>query len=381
MVEVTGMRVAMLIQSYLPRLGGAEKQLAAICRKLRQQGMEPSIITRRYAGMAPFEVIDQTPVYRMPAPRPKPLAALCYLLFGLNKIRQLQPHVIHAHELLSPTDMAVAAKRRWHIPLVVKVLRGGKLGDLYKLNHRASGRARIRRMKESVDIFLSISQEIESELVREGIGAGHCRFVPNGVDMAVYHPVSDQDKADLRRQLQLPQGLLCIYSGRLAAEKGLPVLLQAWQTFSQSHPQANLLVLGSGEMEAELRENAGGQVIFRGYVPEPQTYLQACDIFVLPSETEGLSNAMLEAMACGLAVVATCVGAAQELIEDKRSGLLVQAGDASAIMEALGYLAAHPEERESFAKHAVDKVTQAYSLDNTVAQLLDIYAELAGRQV
>lgn len=381
MADLKGVRIAMIIQSYLPRLGGAEKQLAAVCRELREKGLEPSIITRRYTGMQSFEVIEGTPVYRMPAPRPKPLAALCYILFGLRQIRKIKPQVLHVHELLSPSDMAILAKKAWNIPLMVKVLRGGKLGDLDKLNHRFTGKARIRRLKKYVDVFLSISREISAELAREGIEPSRCRFIPNGVDVEVYQPAVEKDKARLRRELGLPDGFVCVYSGRLATEKGLTVLLEAWREVVKTESRANLLVLGSGEMESELRASAGDNVIFGGYVPEPKPYYQTGDAFILPSDTEGLSNSMLEAMACGLPVVATAVGAAVDVITQKKTGLLVGSGSAPEMIEALKFLIENPRERARIGKNGMEKVRQDYSLAHTVNELVKIYAELEGDSV
>ena len=356
MADLQGLRVVMVIQSYLPRLGGAEKQLAAVCRRLRQQGLEPSIVTRRYAGMAAFETIDGTPVYRVPAPQPKSLAAFCYLFFGYFKIRSLRPQVLHAHELLSPSDLGILAKRSLGCPLVVKVLRGGKLGDLDKLHHRRTGRARIERLKKNVDIFLTISREINQELAAEGIESARCRFLPNGVDTQIYKPVPEREKKEIRARLGLPQGFICLYSGRLAPEKGLSTLLQSWHSVYVRHPQARLLILGSGEMEAELRQAAGDDVIFGGYVPDPCLYYQASDLFILPSETEGLSNAMLEAMACGLPVAATRVGAAVELVRNGENGRLVTAGDNEELSEALEFFLSNPKEGPRMGRNGMELV-------------------------
>lgn len=378
MADLRGLRVVMVIQSYLPRLGGAEKQLAAVCRALRMQGIEPSIVTRRYPGMAYFETIEGTPVYRVPAPRPKALAAFCYLIFGFLRIRSLRPQVLHAHELLSPTDLGILAKRSLGCPLVVKVLRGGQLGDLDKLRHRRGGRARIRRLKQNVDIFLAISREIEAELAGEGIDPARCRFLPNGVDTHIYQPATQQAKKEIREALGLPDGFICLYSGRLAPEKGLDVLLNAWNRISARHPQAHLLLLGSGPREAALREMAGERVIFGGYVPDPCLFYQACDLFVLPSLTEGLSNAMLEAMACGLPLVATRVGAAEELNPEGENGRLVTAGSAQELADALDFFLSDPREGRRMGANGRQFVQAAYSLDQTIARLTAIYAELAG---
>ena len=377
MADLHGLRVVMVIQSYLPRLGGAEKQLAAICRELRNQGLEPSIVTRRYPGMSAFELIEGTPVYRVAAPRPKALAALCYLIFGYFRIRSLRPQLLHAHELLSPTDLGILAKRSLGCPLMVKVLRGGELGDLDKLHHRRGGKARIQRLKQHVDIFLTISREIEAELAAEGIDAARCRFLPNGVDTHIYQPAADRAKKEIRAALGLPDGPICLYSGRLAPEKGLDTLLESWKKINTGHPQAHLLLLGSGPQEAALRQMAGERVIFGGYVPDPCLYYQACDLFVLPSQTEGLSNAMLEAMACGLPVVATRVGAAQELNPIGENGRLVSAGSAQELAQALEFFLSNPLEGRRMGANGRKFIQNAYSLDQTLARLTAVYAELA----
>lgn len=377
MTEHDGLRIAMIIQSYLPRLGGAEKQLAVVCRQLREKGIKTSIITRRYAGMSKFETIDGTPVYRVPAPQPKPLAALCYILFGLGKIRMIDPHILHAHELLSPSDLGILAKRLWHKPLVVKILRGGKLGDLDKLNHRSSGRIRIRRLKKNVDVFLSISREITGELALEGIERDRVRFIPNGVDEQVYKPLAKKDRERMRRKLKLPAGFMCVYSGRLAPEKGLLDLIKAWQEVVKIDSEAHLLILGSGEMEEELRVIAGKNIIFAGYVHETRPYYQVSDAFILPSKTEGLSNAMLEAMACGLAVAATSVGAAVDIIEHKVNGLLIQPGNSIEIAQALIFLLKNPQIRVTIGENGMQKIRREYSLTQTVNQLVELYEELS----
>lgn len=381
MVEAEKLRVAMIIQSYLPRLGGAEKQLAALCRRLRKLDIEPTVITRRYAGMRRFELIDQTPVYRVPAPQPKPLAALCYIFFGLLKLQKINVNILHAHELLSPSDLAILGGQLLKKPVMVKVLRGGGLGDLDKLHRRRGGRARIRRLRENAAAFIVISREIERELAAEGIEPARCFYIPNGVDVEIYKPILKAAKKKLRREMKLPEeGFLCMYSGRLAPEKGLTFLLQAWEQIVKRHPDARLLMLGSGEMESSLRASADKGVMFGGFAPEPLPFYQAADAFILPSETEGLSNAMLEAMACGLAVAASRVGAAADLIEHGENGLLFPAGNAAEIAQALESFIRSPGERQRLGAAARQRVCRDYSLDQTAEKLAALYRGLVGKE-
>ena len=131
-------------------------------------------------------------------------------------------------------------------------------------------------------------------------------------------------------------------------------------------------------MEAELRQAAGEHVIFAGYVPDPCLYYQTSDLFILPSETEGLSNAMLEAMACGLPVAATRVGAAVELVRNGENGRLVTAGDNAELSEALEFFLSKPKEGLRMGRNGMELVRREYSLDQTVEHLTSIYLELAG---
>jgi glycosyltransferase involved in cell wall biosynthesis len=100
-------RVAMIIQSYHPRVGGAERQLAALAPLLQAQGVDVHILTRRYAGLKSFEVIDGIPVHRLPIPGSRPVASLSFSLSAQPLLYRLKPNLVHAHELLSPTTTAV----------------------------------------------------------------------------------------------------------------------------------------------------------------------------------------------------------------------------------------------------------------------------------
>lgn len=369
--------VAMIIQAYLPQIGGAERQLAALAPLLAEQGVNISVITRRYPGMSRFEVINQVPVYRLPVPGPKAVASLSFTLAALSRLRRLQPDVIHAHELLSPTTTAAAAKRWLGIPVVAKVLRGGVLGDLAKLQGRFGGPRRMDTFKRLVDGFIVISQEIDQELARWGVPEQKRVFIPNGVDTQRFKPVSASEKAALRQQHGLPDGPMALFTGRFVAEKCLDQVVGVWQEVRADSPQAQLLLAGSGPEEATLRQMAGAGVTFLGQVEDVLPYLQMADVFVLPSATEGLSNAMLEALASGLAVIATDVGGAPDVITHEESGWLLRPRRPEALLQALTTLFSQNELRLRFGQAGRQKVIQGYSLHVTAEQLVVLYHRFA----
>ena len=185
----SGLRVAMIIQGYAPRLGGAERQLQALAPLLVERGVEVHVLTRLYPGLQAYEEIDGIPVHRLPAPGPKASAALIFSMAALRLLKRLQPQVIHAHELLSPTSTALLARRLWGTPVVAKVLRGGYLGDIGKLKRKPFGQQRLHSLRDGVDMFIAISQEIDAELAEMGVPSERRCFQPNGVDRARFHPL------------------------------------------------------------------------------------------------------------------------------------------------------------------------------------------------
>jgi len=374
------LRVAMIIQAYYPRLGGAERQLASLAPLLKKLNIEMCILTRRYATeLQPFEMINDVPVHRLPVPGRKPLAALSFSISALPVLWRFNPHVIHAHELLSPATTAVMAKRIFGTPVVAKVLRGGELGDLAKLQSRAFGANRIESLKRGIDSFIVISKEIDQELAEVGVPPEKRTFIPNGVDLERFAPLSADRKAALRQSLHLPDGLTVVFTGRLDPEKRVNHLVEIWPEVLKQHPGATLLVLGTGTEEQRLKQMAGENVRFEGNVKDVAPYLCASDVFVLPSATEGLSNSLLEAMASGLPAVVTSVGGATDLIQDGRNGILIQPDDRQGLSSALSALLSAPHLRARFGASGREVIQQNYSLTAVAERLRTLYQRFASR--
>lgn len=370
------LRVAMLINGY-PRIGGAERVLAELCPFLHQQHIAVHIVTRRYAGQQSYEEIDGVPVHRLPIPGPRAVASLTFTMTTLPLLRHLRPHVMHAHEIFSATTTAVLAKSLIQRPVVVTAHRSGTLGDLYRLQHAPFGKARLAIFRRSVDAFTAISHEIEGELAASGIPPERCHFIPNGIDTGRFVPPPGGKAAARRALPDLPQhGTIAVFSGRLSPEKRVHHLLRIWPTIRTAHPDAHLLILGTGSEEATLRQQAGAGVHFTGGVDDVLPYLQAADIFVLPSIAEGLSIALLEAQSVGLACVATSVGGAPDMITHMENGLLVPPDEPAALQQALLALLNDETLRGHISQNSRERVQRDYPLSRMAARLRDLYDHL-----
>ena len=371
------MRVVMVIQRYHPFVGGAERQLGQLSSRLQKRGVEVTVLTRRFANLPAFEMVDDIPVYRLPAPGPKPLAAAVFIVSALWRIRALKPDIIHAHELLSPATVALYGKRLFGGRAVAKVLSSGDRGDIHKIVTRFGASARIRSLRENLDGFIAVSHEVEAELEGIGIPAEKRFYIPNGVDTQRFSPIPAEDKARLCADLGLDSASpIVIYVGRLHPLKRVDLLLEAWPAVRAEHPNSRLLVIGTGPEETALRQRRVEGVDFLGQKEDVIPYLHAADAYVLPSAREGLSNSLLEAMSTGLPAIATAVSGTPDVIRHEREGLLIPANDGPALQSALLRLLGDASLRLRLGAQGRAHIEAHYSMDAAVERVMELYEGL-----
>jgi len=370
-------RVVMLIHGYYPRIGGAERQLATVAPLLQARGVEIHILTRRLPGTKPLERLDGIPIYRLPVPGPKPLASLTFTLAALPLIKRLNPDLIHAHELISPATTAVIAKKLFGKPVVATLHRSGPIGDVLKLNRRFGGRTRLKVLCREIDAFCVISDEIDSELAAEGVALSKRIPIPNGVDIERFFPLPASEKLAMRSRLGLPkEAQIVIFVGRLVPEKQVDHLVGFWRSIRSTLPQARLLILGSGPEDDILKQNADDGILFQGEQFDVAPYLQASDVFVLPSRAEGLSVALLEALACGLPAVVSRVGGLPEVVRHLETGWLIPPDDTIALREAIVTVLRNKELQHKLGKQGRIQVVENYSLVKMADRLCDLYSRV-----
>jgi len=367
----------MLSHGYYPRIGGVERQLAAVVPLLQARGVEPYVLTRRLRGTQRFETVGGAPVYRLPVPGPKPLASLTFTLSALPLIKRLNPDLIHAHELISPATTAIAARKLFGIPVVATVHGSGLSSDVLRLKRRFLGKTRLKILCREIAAFCVISAVIDRELATEGVPVQKRISIPNGVDTGRFAPLAPAQKKALRSRLALPaEARIVIFVGRLAPEKRVDLLTGIWRSVRQAVPRALLLILGSGPEEAGLKQRAGDGILFLGSQPDVTPYLQAADLFVLPSAAEGLSLALLEALACGLPVIATSVGGNPEVIRHLETGWLTPPDDPPALTEAIVTLLEDEKLQSKLRENARAHAVQNYSLIKMADRLVDLYRQV-----
>lgn len=373
-----GLHALIAIQAFRPHVGGAELQLERLAPHLAARGVSSEIVTRAVSGWPRRERIPGATLYRTPLAGESAMASIAYVLAASARIvrRRRALDLVHAHGALSPATIGLAG-RLTGLPCLVTVLGTGPHGDLARLTRKPLGRTRARLLAR-LAWFVALSAEARDELLAHGVPAERIRLIPNGVDLAVHRPAAGVERAALRERLGLPAGrFLGAFVGRLHPVKDVDTLLEA----AARVPDLVLVVVGDGPERGRLEARAaelqlGPRVRFLGQSQRVADVLRAADAFLLSSHGEGMSNALLEAMACGLPCLASdAVGGARELLGHDR-GLLVAGGDAAAWAEAIERVAADPALRERLGGAAAGFVAESLSLEVAAERLAGVYAEL-----
>lgn len=373
------MRVAMVIQSYLPVLGGAQRQVQRLGPLLAEDGFEVVVVTRRPPGTARRERRPGLEIRRTPGPDSGPLGSAAFTAGAAGELLRLRPDVVHVHDLLSPSTAALLGAAPRGTPVVAKVLSTGPGGDVDRLLHKPAGALRLRLMARRFAAFVCLSVDVEDELAAHGVPRARLRRIANGVDAARFRPrVSSEERRVARVAAGVPDDdePLWLYCGRFAAVKRLDVLVAALAAGAPGR----LLLVGEGEQETALRNQAAAagvadRIAVRGVIDDTAPLYRAADGYLSASGTEGMSGSVLEAMASGLPVVAAPASGMAELLGGG-AGTLLEAGEPGAFAAAMRELAQDPEGAAAIGARARRRAESDFSLAGTAAQLGALYRSL-----
>jgi glycosyltransferase involved in cell wall biosynthesis/O-antigen ligase len=363
------LRVAMVIQSYVPAVGGAERQLANLMPSLIEGGIEPLVISRNMPGRPRNDEVDGVPVVRLFVAGPKLLHSLMFVAQARAVLGRFEPHVVHAFDSMTPSSIALGHRAETGTPVATKILRSGELGDLYRLGKKPFGLLRLRRLLRGVDAIVAISADIEQELATQGVPETRVATIPNGVDTKRFKPRRQRTRSALAHDFSV------VATGRLAPEKRLVEIASQWHRVTARWPGTRLVLVGDGP-EAE-RLSGLDDVLLLGRRSDVDEIVRKSDIYVSASQAEGLSNSLLEAMSSGLPCVVTDVGGVHDVIQNPSQGIIVPADDLDVLIDELIVLIGDVERRSKMGSAARRQVLASYGLDETARRLIELYTDLA----
>lgn len=370
----------MLSPNFHPYIGGAEKQALEVSKALAAQGLPVTVLTRRLEGLSASETVEEIPVRRVAAWGSGFLNSVVFmfssLLYLLRNAKSYR--VIHVHLAGSPALAACAAGLLLGKRVVVKIGGGRGIGEIAVSARSLIGRLKLRLLRLFGPCFVAVTKDLAEEMAEHGLVDG-VRIIPNGVDVDHYQPVSSERKTVLRKALGWPKGLCFLYVGRFAPEKQLDRFIRSFAE-AASASKAFLVLIGGGQEDKKLLAEIehlgiGDQVRLMPPTGEIASAYAAADIFVLPSLSEGLSNALLEGMASGLAVLGSRVGGTKEAVVEGKTGLLFGPDDDVEMKERITELLDDPGRAAGLGSAARQEAVKLFSLEAVAERYLEVYRD------
>ena len=379
--------VLMLTGAYYPEVSGAGLQCRQLVLALRQQ-VAFIVLTTTGDPVSSVNEVDGVPVARVAAPPTPGLGVALGLMRAFFRYRH-RFQLVHLHGFSRKSVLVIMLARLFRKRTVLKLT---SVGHDDPAAIRARGRVAYGCYRR-VDLLIGVSPR-QAELCRAaGLPAEKFQLIPNGVDLERFRPAARSERRRLRAALGLPEnGPLVLFVGFFSREKCPDVLFEAWRRIATTDGDASSLVfvgatrlryyeidpaLAQGIARETERLGLGKRVTFVELTHEIEQYYRAADVFVLPSTREGLPNALLEAMATGLAAVTSRLpGVTDWVIDSGVNGLLVTPGDPAALEAGLRQLFAAPDYAEALGAKARATIVERFGMAATASRCLEVYEEV-----
>jgi glycosyltransferase involved in cell wall biosynthesis len=402
MMMKTNARVVVITAYYRPIVGGVESNAERLAVYLANAGHAVRVVTKRIDRTLPDrETLGGVEVERIGPSGPRSAAGKWQVMPSVAAwlLRHAASYDVVCCVDYRGVALGVLAARAWTgRPAVVQAQTSGVLsgdnvdGLLARWGVSSTGFAArlvkqpIRATYGRADAFACISREIEREALACGIPRDRVHYLPNAIDMSLFTPPTDAAREALRQRFGVPPGTVaCVFLGRLSREKGLMDLLEAWRLRRPAH---GFLLVAGPDMDdhpwnvgpaARAFVTAHGldaSVRFLGSMTEVAPLLRAGDVLIQPSHFEALGLSAIEALACGVPVIACAVGGLLDFVVDDENGKLCPPQDPPALAAALGALIEDAPLRRRLASRARPSVA-AYDEQLVFARFAAVINHLA----
>lgn len=392
---MSNLRVCIVSPLFHTNLGGVGRQAVLLTAKLRECGLELFVLARKMKNIPEFQIPTNLDVFYISALRPgvhnledkslpNLLTSLSFSLMLACKLYTMRKKydLVHFHGASLPLIICLPLLKLLRKKVIAKVLASGLGTEAGSLRGRYLFLGNIMAyILKKADLFIAISQEIADGLRKDGIPPERIKHITNFVDTDKFQPINNNERHMFKRTLSLDENIVINFTGRIVGRKGLDILIHAFTKNSELTLSSRLLIVGTGQDEQRVKEmvsdlGIGDKVRFLGHSSEVARYYQTSDIFVLPSYAEGMPNSLLEAMACGLPVIASRIGGVVDVVEDGKSGILFEPGDVSGLASAMIRLLQDDELRQRLGLEARKRIVENFSIDRIAEEYIELYEEI-----
>jgi len=360
----------------LDRIGGYELATLALARALRERGISVMVVTITRDGL---DAAGGADLIRIQVRGQHTLFSTFPRLFAVLARERSKYSIIHCSTFGYMSGLAVLAGRILGRPTLLRVATENDVREFAEGRHWKY-RLFFWLLRGAAGV-IAPSTALRDELLRAGFSPERIVCFANAVDVHRFRPARPTEKAEAKSALGLPKDTAVIGTvARLVQRKGIDVLLRAFGMVCHNH-RAHLIVVGDGPMGEELRALAHelrieDSISWFGFQADPVKWLEAMDVFAFPSRLEGVPNAVLEAMAAGLPIVATTIGGVVDILEEGRTGFLISPDDPDALAAALDRLLRNAPLRADLGYHARKRAVEIFSLSDNISRLTDLYLAL-----
>lgn len=361
-------------------MGGAERLMVPILKNLSKEKFDVRVCALQVRNGNP--IADQIralgiPVDLLHIPYLRDLTALPRLI---KYLREVGADLVHVQLEFSDIFGNIAAKIL-RLPSVSTLHTMPSQDMQIKLKLHQS--LELFVLRHFCDVVISVSEVARDFYLNiSSMRPSALRTIYNGIDLS---QISDRDQigalAGVRNEMGIPIDANVLTTVAVLRElKGIQFMIQALPAILARFPNSYYLIVGHGDYLEELVRQVGlagvkEHVVFAGQRNDVQRFLQASDVFVLPTLTEALPTVLAEAMAARLPIVASAVGGVPEMIVDGQNGRLIPAADPQALSDACLDLLSRPEESAKMGEKGWEVVNQKFNIETQVAHLETLYLE------
>jgi glycosyltransferase involved in cell wall biosynthesis len=374
---------------YHPEVNGAANQCRQLVNALKEKVSFTVLTTTRDPNLPPRCMVEGVDVFRVLLK--KSVNNYCgaiwkFTAFFLSRRKDFQ--TVHLHGFSLKSVLVVQLSKIFHKKIIIKMTSVGH-DDPVSMRQRGFLRNHFFSL---ADAYVGTSPLFGKLYRKSQLPLDRLKQIPNGVDTNRFHPVKAEEKAELRDQLGLPGKMkLILFVGHFSLEKSPNILLEGWmQHVAEKFPDTGIIYIGSNnldhyEVDADLVRDMqkitesylNKRVFFIERTHEIEKYFQAVDMFVLPSLREGLPNALLEAMACGLPVITSRLeGVTDWIVEDGKNGLLLKSVIGDDLGKALISMLKDEIQAHLLGLKARETVLERFSMEKVAEEYLELYRRL-----
>lgn len=377
-------RILMFSSYFPPEYSGAALQAVTLAQELRARGHDIEFVTQRWEDLPAEDEFEGFRVTRLQGGRGDKHRELrlWWNLYRFLQRRHRDFDFLHSHGAYYRNAIVGPLARAFKLKSLAKASLANS--DLRDLGQTLTGRLHLAMLRR-IDACLAVSRDLEREFVAGGVSAERVHYFPNCVDTERLSPADSHERQAVRQRYGLPlDKTIVLYMGVFDDRKNVGWLIREWLRAEGFGLNAMLLAVGPrsrddphGHFKDAMVQSALAHpdiLRIEGEVTQVADYYRAADLFIMPSKSEGLPNAVLEAMACGLPCVAANVSGTRELVVDGQTGYLFDpddvAGLRAGLQRGLGPAA------QALGAAGRSRVEQCFSIGQLADRYVDLYRAL-----